>query len=66
MAALNCLNILTDSEEGDPSSLVVGALFYTPVRDLMRWMKFPIYLPAALGSGVYSVCNRNEYEMQKK
>jgi hypothetical protein len=37
------------------------------VRDPMRWMNFSIYLilPAALGPGVYSPCNRNEKQKQK-
>jgi hypothetical protein len=37
------------------------------LRDSTRSMNFSIYviLPAALGSGVYSASNRNEYQEQK-
>jgi hypothetical protein len=52
-------------------SLVVEALCYKPEgRGFQtQWGKwiFSIYLilPAALGSGVYSASNRNEYQKQK-
>jgi hypothetical protein len=37
------------------------------VRDPMRWLNFSIFLIilAALGPGVYSASNRNEYQKQK-
>jgi hypothetical protein len=37
------------------------------VQDLMRQINFSIYLilPAALGSGVYSASNKNEYQKHK-
>jgi hypothetical protein len=52
-------------------SLVVKTLGYKPegrgFRDPMRW-NFKIYLilPAALGTGVYSASNRNQYRKQTK
>jgi hypothetical protein len=55
---------------GTHGSVVVKALCYKPeVRDPMRRIIFffSIYLniPTALGPGVYSASNRNEYQKQK-
>jgi hypothetical protein len=61
------MNLLTEGARGN---VVVTAICYKPegrgIRDPMKWM-FSIYLnlPAALGSGLYSVSNRNEYHKQK-
>jgi hypothetical protein len=57
---------------GERGSIVVKALCYKPQgrRFETRWSQwtFSIYLilPAALGPGVYSAFNKNEYQKQKK
>jgi hypothetical protein len=53
---------------GACGSVVVKALRYKPEgRGFETWYFFYIYLilPAALGPGVYSASNRNEYQKQK-
>jgi hypothetical protein len=54
-------------------SIVVDALctrckVVCPIPDEVTEFFFPIYLllPAALGPGVYSASNRNEYQKQKE
>jgi hypothetical protein len=57
---------------GERGSIVVEALCYKPEGRWFetRWEEYisSIYLilPAALGSGVYSASNRNEYQKQGK
>jgi hypothetical protein len=51
-------------------SIVVKALCYKPEgREFDTWwgdfLKIYLILPAALGPGVYSACNRNEYQKHK-
>jgi hypothetical protein len=59
------------SDYGALGSTVVEALYYKPegCRFETQWgeLIFSIYLilPAALGPGVYSASNRNEYQKQK-
>jgi hypothetical protein len=48
--------------------LVVKALYYNPGFETRQGeLNFSTYLifPAAVGLGVYSACNRNEYQKQK-
>jgi hypothetical protein len=48
---------------GARGSVVVKALCYKRDREPMRRIfKFTLILPAALGPGVYSASNRNEYQ----
>jgi hypothetical protein len=35
-------------------------------REVIAFFQFPVEFPAALSPGVYSACNRNEYQKQNK
>jgi hypothetical protein len=63
----NYFNFTTRYNMGVRGNVLVKALYYNPedrgfVNRWSEWI-FPIYLilPAALGMGVYSASNRNEY-----
>jgi hypothetical protein len=62
--------VVVTKEQGARSSVVVKALCYKPEGRGFdtRWGDFfliYLILPAALGPGVYSASNRNEYQKHK-
>jgi hypothetical protein len=56
---------------GECSSVAIEALYYKPKvagsrpEEVNTFFLIYLILPAALGPGVYSVSNRNEYQKQK-
>jgi hypothetical protein len=57
----------TPQEIGARGSLVVKALCYKPEGRGFEtpWVSIYLILPAALGPGVHSASNRNEYQKQE-
>jgi hypothetical protein len=62
---LNLFIVSRSTGEGACGSVVVKALCLGSIPDEVNFLIYLI-LPAALGPGVYSASNRNEYEKHKK